>query len=284
MTVEGVVPLSAAGDEAVFGAKSANLAAALNARLPVPDGFALSAMAVDHINSGHLETIKATLGLYDGFGGLVAVRSSAIGEDSEGASFAGQHATILGVNGPVDLLKSIMAVRSSGERESASHYRQSMGVETGEARVAVTVQRLLSPTSAGVLFTRNPVNHADERVAEAAWGLGEAVVGSLVTPDHIRFERGGKVVEQVPGQKHILLKPLEGGGTETVRLDPEKSDALCLTAKQIQFLDQLADKCERNFNGAQDIEWAFEGDSLFLLQSRPITTVPIQTKSAPQLQ
>ncbi len=283
MTVDGVVPLAAAGDEATFGAKSANLAAALNARLPVPDGFALSAEAVDQIDSGHLETIEAALALYEGFGGLVAVRSSAIGEDSKDASFAGQHATILGVNGVVDLLKSIMVVRSSGERESASYYRQSMGVDSGGPRVAITVQRLLSPTSAGVLFTRNPVNQADERVAEAAWGLGEAVVGSLVTPDHVRFARGGQIVEQVPGQKHILLKPLEGGGTESVRLDPEKADALCLTETHIQSLDQLADKCEQNFSGAQDIEWAFEGDHLFLLQSRPITTVPTQAKSVQQL-
>lgn len=270
--MSAIVPLRAAADADRFGGKAASLARLLQAGLPAPDGFALDFAAVEALDSGDRAALRAFRRAYARLGGLAAVRSSAVGEDGATASFAGQHLTVLGVEGEVEVLAAVFEVRASAFAEHASLYRSLAG-QGGPARMGIVVQRILDPTAAGVLFSRNPVTAADERVVEAAWGLGEAVVAGLVTPDRLRFARGGALLEQTLGRKGVALRPVKGGVTVPDVLPSEKADAPCLDDSAIAALDRLADACEALFGGPQDMEWALAGGEVFLLQSRPITTL-----------
>ncbi len=120
----------------------------------------------------------------------IAVRSSAVGEDSEGASFAGQHLSVLNVATFSHLISAVAEVVQSALTPSAQSYREKLGVE-GPPRMGVVLQELLNSDAAGVMFTRNPLNGAKERVIEAAWGLGEVVVAGLVIPDYYRLSPEG---------------------------------------------------------------------------------------------
>ena len=160
-------------------------------------------------------------------GGPVAVRSSAIGEDGASASFAGQHATVLGVICAQTLVAAIKKVRESAHAPSAIAYRKRLGLDAAP-RMGVVVQRLIDADKAGVLFTKNPMTGADERVIEASWGLGEAVVAGLVTPDCYRVTREGRVVERAAGDKDIAIRLRADGGTHEVEVDPHRAAALCL--------------------------------------------------------
>jgi pyruvate,water dikinase len=121
------------------------------------------------------------------------------------------------------------------------------------------------------LFTRHPLTGADERVIEGSWGLGESVVAGLVTPDRYRLARGGKLLAHELGDKDLAILWHEAGGTHEVPVEPERAAQPCLTAAQLERLDALATQCEDAFGGSQDLEWAFAGQSLFLLQRRAIT-------------
>src|SRR5439155_5354035 len=123
-------------------------------------------------------------------GGPLAVRSSAMDEDGAAASFAGQHLTLLNVPSAEELGPALSKIWWSANSDSAITYRKRVGLFTRPS-VGVVVQALLDPSTAGVMFTRNPVTGADERVIEASWGLGEAVVAGIVIPDHYRVDRSG---------------------------------------------------------------------------------------------
>ena len=155
--------------------------------LTVPPGVALSGDLVEDVASGNEEAIervgKAVAPLTPPF----AVRSSAIDEDSAAASFAGQHLTVLNVHGAADVPAAVREVWWSANSDSAITYRQKVGLFTRPS-VGVVVQSLLAPTVAGVMFTEHPVTGADERLIEASWGLGEAVVAGLVVPDQFRVD------------------------------------------------------------------------------------------------
>jgi pyruvate,water dikinase len=268
----GPLPLREAADEATVGAKAANLCAALRAGLPVPDGFALPSMFVAEVASRRDKAVSALLEAYDRVGApLVAARSSGIGEDSSQASFAGQHATVLGIRGPDQLISAVHEIWESAHGGTARVYREVLGIDS-EPEIGVVIQRLVNSDTAGVLFTENPVTGADERVIDASWGLGEAVVGGLVTPDHFRVARSGEVLERTPGRKHARLRLLPDGGTGQEPVEQERIRALCLADPQLEALCALAARCEHVYAGSQDIEWAFEGEDVFLLQRRPLTT------------
>ncbi len=267
-----IVPLEAAVDEGRFGGKAAQLCTALRAGLPVPPGFALGLEATRALVergdqcAGFDELTRA-------FGAMrkpVAVRSSAVGEDSGAASFAGQHATVLGVSDETGLLAAVQRVWQSGHTDAARAYRRTLGLAL-DAQMGVVVQELVRADVAGVLFTRHPVSGADERVIEAAWGLGEVVVAGLVTPDNYRLARGGRVLGRTLGDKDIELGWSPAGGTEEREVPVERAGAFCLDGAKLARLDALATQCEAAFPGAHDIEFAFDGDALFLLQRRAIT-------------
>ena len=125
----------------------------------------------------------------------LAVRSSAVGEDSAGASFAGQHLTVLNVQTAEDVEAAVREVWWSANSDSAITYRKRLGVFERPS-VGVVVQSLLEPETAGVMFTRNPITGADERMIEASWGLGEAVVSGRVIPDSFLVARGSEVLKR----------------------------------------------------------------------------------------
>ncbi|HEX6159188.1 MAG TPA: MFS transporter, partial [Thermoanaerobaculia bacterium] len=200
-------------------------------------------------------------------GERVAVRSSAVGEDSAGASFAGQHATILHVTSVEALRDAIRQIHASAHDESALAYRANMGLNGGP-RMAVVVQRMVDADAAGVLFTRNPVTGANERLIESAFGLGEAVVSGLVTPDRFRIAADGTILERTAARKELAIR---AGGE--VPLSEEEGARLSLDDDQLLALHELAARCEQYFGGPQDLEWAIDDGSLYLLQSRPITKV-----------
>lgn len=264
------VPLVEAFEQAWLGGKAVQLGAAIRAGLPVPPGFALSVDLVDAIASGDESSYQLVLPLLPQLGGVVAVRSSAVGEDSASASFAGQHLTLLNVRADTQLLTAIREVWASGRSESALAYRQRLGISE-PPQVAVVIQQLVHPDCAGVLFTRNPVTNADEIVIEAAWGLGEAIVAGLITPDRYRLSRDGQVLEQTPGFKDLAIQPTAEGGTMEVEVEPDQIEQLCLDQIKLQKLATLATQCEEYFQKSGDLEWAFKGETLYLLQCRPIT-------------
>ena len=264
------VPLAEAREEGLYGGKSASLSRAIRAGLPVPPGFALSVDAVDAVvgaADGAISALEEILAL---LGGPVAVRSSAVGEDDQETSFAGQHATLLNVRTHSALVDAIGEVHQSAHSASALAYRERMGI-AAEPEIGVTVQLLVEAESAGVLFTHNPATGADERLIEAAWGLGEVVVSGLVVPDSFRISTDGHIVERIPGDKDLELRPRAEGGTEEIRVGPERVRALVLDDAQLVELHQLTLRCEAEYGPRLDIEWAFADGQLYLLQCRGIT-------------
>lgn len=253
-----IVALEQATDEGRFGGKAAGLARALGAGLPVPPGVALAADVTPDRDA--LAAIIASLG------GVVAVRSSAIGEDGDAASFAGQHATVLGVTDAVSAADAIAHVHASASASSALAYRARMG-QGGAPQVAVVIQALIDADVAGVLFTAHPITGADERVIEAAWGLGEAVVQGLVTPDQWRVARGGRILEARAGEKDVRV-------TRAGTLDVAPADVhrICLDDAGVRAIEALATRCEAVYAGPRDLEWAFAAGALWLLQCRAVTT------------
>lgn len=265
-------PLREAADEQQYGGKAAQLAVALQAGLPVPDGLALSTAMVEAIHGGSADAIAQIESAFQEITWPVAVRSSGIGEDSQGSSFAGQHDTLLNVVGAEQAIAAIRQVRDSGHSDAARSYRQRMGLPP-EPQIGVVIQRLVNPDCSGVLFTRNPINGADERVVEAAWGFGEVVVSGLVTPDHYRFERNGQLLEATPGYKDIRLVMLADGGLEELLVEADQAEVLSVDGKQLAQLNELALLCEHLYGGEQDIEWAFADGTLYLLQRRAVTAI-----------
>ena len=168
------------------------------------------------------------------------------------------------------VVRAVREVWESGRSEAVMMYRKHFGVE-GEPQIGVVVQQLVMPDTAGVMFTRHPLTGADERVIDASWGIGEAVVGSLVAPDHYRLDRSGKVLERSPGRKDRRLRILPGGGTVEEAVSEEQVRTLCLGEDDLRGLHELALRCEEVYDGAHDIEWAIEGGSVYLLQRRPVT-------------
>jgi pyruvate,water dikinase len=267
-----VTPLEDALPAARYGGKAAKLGEAIRAGLPVPLGVALDADAVEAVVAGDAALRKEIASLPEKLGGPVAARSSAIGEDGVAHSFAGQHETHLNVTSGNALVDAIARVHASARSAGAIAYRKQHGIE-GAPKIAVVVQRLVTSECAGVLFTENPVTHADEFVAEAAWGLGEIVVAGLVTPDTYRVARDGRVLERRIGEKDLQIVATADGGTMEEEVDAERASKACLDDARLQKLHALASACERTFGKRLDLEWAFSADgALHLLQWRPITT------------
>jgi pyruvate, water dikinase len=261
-----LVALIDARDETAYGGKAVQLGTALRNGLPVPPGFVLSHASAEQALSSPRVCADALADL----GGVIAVRSSAVGEDSSQASFAGQHASVLGVRSESALTEALFTVLDSSRNAAAVGYRRKLGLDP-HPRMAIILQKLVLADAAGVLFTKHPVSRADERVIDASWGLGEAVVQGLVTPDNFRVARGGKLLAEATGHKDVAVYGSEHGGTEQRPVDAKLVQPACLNARQLAQLDALASRCEEVFGGTQDLEFAFEAGALYLLQRRAIT-------------
>jgi pyruvate,water dikinase len=202
-----------------------------------------------------------------------AVRSSATAEDLPTASFAGQQDTYLNVVGATAILRHISRCWASLFTERAVAYRVRNGFEHRTTQIAVVVQEMVFPQTAGVLFTADPVT-SDRKVTsiEASFGLGEALVSGLVTPDVYKV-RDGQVVTRAIGKKQLASYASPAGGTQQLDVEPERQEQPALTDMQIVRLAQLGRRIEAHFGQPQDIEWCLASDGFRVVQSRPITTL-----------
>jgi pyruvate,water dikinase len=270
--VRRVVPLEEARDDALFGSKAVGLGQAARAGLPLPPGVALSGAVVEAVAGGDELAQGEVDALVRPLGAPLAVRYAAVDEDGAQASFAGQHLTLLNVPSADDVNAAVRDVWWSANSDSAITYRQRVGLFRRPS-VGVVVQALLDPECAGVMFTRNPINGADERLIEASWGLGEAVVAGRVIPDNFRVDRSGQVLDRTPGFKTIAIRTQPDGGTVEEKIPRADTERLCLDDGQLVELHRLAERCEEVYGPDRDIEWAFAGGQLYLLQCRAITAV-----------
>ena len=221
----------------------------------------------------------------------VAVRSSGTMEDLPGAAFAGQHDTYLGVRGTKAIAEAVRDCYASLWNPHAFLYRQQLGVDQLAAEMAVVIQLMVpvgAKESAGVAFSVDPVRgNTDEVLINAAFGLGETVVGGEEPVDEFRIARadGQQIAAEIADKPRALVMRDHGdlrnesdnhgdaGRTMAVHLGEDQRRQPSLTLEQARAVASLAVQAEDHFGFPQDIEWAFSEDELFLLQSRPITRV-----------
>jgi pyruvate,water dikinase len=258
-------------EASIAGGKGASLAAMTAAGLPVPPGFVVCASTLEWcVDSDRLRQLARAraheeaqalvlvaepprdgiMTAYDELGGgRVAVRSSATAEDSEAASFAGQQETFLDVQGAADVCTKVVECWASFFSERALFYRGHKG-SLDDLGMAVVVQQMVDAEKAGVIFTVDPVQRRrDQMIVEAVLGLGEQVVSGEMTPAHYVLDRAGTVKREV----------LAGEGV--------------LSADELRELAVLGQRLEEHFGSPQDVEWAIVDGRVFLLQSRPVTTL-----------
>jgi len=208
----------------------------------------------------------------------LAVRSSATAEDQANASFAGQLETYLNIRGLPSLQEHIKLCWASLWAERVVSYIANQGLDHRSVSMSVVVQTMIPSEVSGVLFTVNPVSgKRDEVVINSSWGLGEAIVSGLVTPDTIiaRKSDGGVINRQV-GVKKLMIAYAADGGTEELPVPDELRSILSLSDQQIARLTVLANRIEAYYEKPQDIEWGYFNGEWYLLQSRPITTLAQQ--------
>jgi phosphohistidine swiveling domain-containing protein len=203
----------------------------------------------------------------------VAVRSSATTEDLPEASFAGQQETFLNVSGDDQLLEAVRRCWASLWTARATAYRARHGIPPDKISLAVVVQELIDADASGIVFTADPVTGDDSMIEiNAAWGLGEAVVGGQVTPDTIAVERSsGRIMRTVINTKMVMTGLVDGGVT-SLPVPEDRQNAPALSDSEVSRLVELAITVEDLFKDPIDIEWCRRGDQLFVLQARPITT------------
>ena len=203
----------------------------------------------------------------------VAVRSSATAEDLPDLSFAGQQDTYLNVQGEQGLLQAIINCWSSLWTARAIGYRARNNIPRDKLALAVVVQQMIPSQASGVLFTANPLSGLrSEMVIDATLGLGEALVSGQVEPDHYVVDAGqDKILSKTLGAKAVSLHGQPGGGIHAI--EQNRTEIQALPDDQILALAQLGGQTATLFGFPQDIEWAWAEDTLYLLQSRPITSL-----------
>ncbi len=305
-------------DIPLVGGKGANLGEMTNAGIPVPPGFIVTADAYfDFIEqSGLRDEIKAILSpvnvqdsrklqeaaelvqqlilqadvpadtaaavkqAYQQMDdGLVAVRSSATAEDLPEASFAGQQATFLNVEGPEAVVRNLRRCWASLFEARAIFYRAEQGFDHFQVGIAVPVQRMVQSEAAGVMFTVEPNTSDRSKITiEAVLGLGEMIVSGDVTPDHylIDKETMNIVVKEIKGQEWMLVKgDRSKGQPRNVKIDltPQQKATQKITDEEILLLAGIGKKLEEHYGAAQDVEWAREKGKIYIVQTRPVTTI-----------
>ena len=300
-------------DVAQVGGKGANLGELTRARLPVPEGFVLTATAfisamadagisaklnqlfasADPDRSAELAPLSTEMrrlvrqaglpaamrGVLDaayqrlGTNVRVAVRSSATAEDSGGVSFAGMHETFTNVSGEAELVDAVSACWASAFGERVIAYRKAQRM-TDVPTIAVVIQKMVDAGRAGVIFTADPSTSDTGRIViEAAFGLGEAVVSGAVEPDTYTLTKEGPRLLNARVGKKAFKITRTASGQERVDLSPEEAGARVLGDDEVLALARLALQVEDHYRSPQDMEWAEEGGRFFLVQSRPITTL-----------
>lgn len=206
---------------------------------------------------------------------FVACRSSATAEDLPEASFAGQQATFLNVKGKEGCVKAVRKCWASLFTARAIYYRNKNNFPTENVFIAVVVQIMVNSEKAGVMFSINPATNDDTEVMiEGAFGLGEAVVSGAVNPDLYIVDKETLKIKktEVKEQKIKIIKDPETGETVEKKLTPEEEKLQVCDDKEIRELARLAKKIEKHYGKPQDMEWAIEGNNVYIVQARAVTT------------
>jgi len=305
-------------DIPLVGGKGANLGEMTNAGIPVPSGFIVTAAAyfdfieksglaskirtllepLDVHNSKQLQEIAVKVQklienadmppgvardieqAYVKMGkGFVAVRSSATAEDLPEASFAGQQATFLNVQGEKEVVRAVQDCWASLFGARAIFYRQEQGFDHFKVGIAVPVQKMVQSEASGVMFTVEPTSSDRSKiVVEAVLGLGEMIVSGDVTPDHYLISKDTMKIldKEIKKQEWKLIKK-EGVSSKEdnikVDLTPEEQASQKITDEDILFLANIGKRLEDHYQSAQDVEWAKENGEIFIVQTRPVTTI-----------
>jgi phosphoenolpyruvate synthase/pyruvate phosphate dikinase len=200
------------------------------------------------------------------------VRSSAPDEDDASASFAGLHESYLNINGVDAILEHIRKVWASLWSDAALLYRQEIGLDVEKSSMAVVIQEIVAGDRSGVAFSQNP-NDPSQAVIEAVYGLNQGLVDGLVQPDRWILDRERKsIVSHSPADRDSWMVA-RGDGVELEPLPDSLASEPPLSSEEVAIVFELAARAEENFKLPQDVEWTFRDEALFVLQSRPITTL-----------
>ncbi len=296
------------------GGKGASLGEMTQAKIPVPPGFVVTANAFDRfleetdlnveiitqlkkVNFEDINSVdKASNVIRDLIADVefpkdiakeieadfkklkakfVAIRSSATAEDSKVASWAGELETYLNVTNK-DLLDSVKKCWSSLFTPRAIFYRYEKNLQDAKVSVAVVIQTMVQSEISGITFTAHPVTRdLDQIVLEAGYGLGEAIVGGLVTPDTYVIAKGNipRILDKNISEQNMMIVKTKTAGVEEKKVPKTKASKQKLTDAQIKKLSIICQKIEEHYGSPQDIEWALYKSKFYITQSRPITTL-----------
>ncbi|MEM4680662.1 MAG: PEP/pyruvate-binding domain-containing protein, partial [Nanopusillaceae archaeon] len=205
----------------------------------------------------------------------VAVRSSATAEDLPNASFAGQQATFLNVKGIEKLLEAVKKCWASLWTARAINYRTHMGFDHMKVALATVIQKQIFSKKSGIMFTVHPVtNDVSKIVIEASWGLGESIVSGEVTPDEYIVNKNTMKIEEVNiNEKKVMTVYDEQTLVRKMEVPNEIKKARCLTDEEVLKLAELGKKIEEHYKHPQDIEFAIDDFGIWIVQTRPVTTI-----------
>jgi pyruvate,water dikinase len=266
-------------DVTLVGGKAANLSRLARMYHRVPDGFCIPVTVMDEVHPLDLQNeIIASISdlmhchrLPDFIG---AVRSSAVDEDGATTSFAGQHETYLNIVGAEAIIQAVIRCWESARSEHALDYRRQHGLSVERLQIAVLVQQLVASEVSAVIFSANPVTgNCDEIMINASWGLGESIVGGTVTPDTFIVRKSDlAVVKRIVADKQFMTVSAPGG-THEVDVPRFLRNTSSLNDEQVIEMATLALTLEVTMEHPVDVECAYTGGELYLLQCRPITTL-----------
>jgi pyruvate,water dikinase len=204
---------------------------------------------------------------------FVAVRSSATAEDSAKASFAGQQETFINIKGKMNLIEAVKKCFASLFTARSIYYRVKQGFTHESVLLAVAVQIMVNSDKSGVIFSKDPIQMNDNIVIEAVFGLGEGIVSGRIKPDHYVVSRDLKTVSKDIAEKKVALVRDSSGATIQVKLTPDRSKSQVLTDSEIRKYTIWALELEKHYQLPQDIEFAVDSGRLYIVQTRPITTL-----------
>jgi pyruvate, water dikinase len=266
-------------DAALVGGKAANLSRLARMYHRVPDGFSLPVTVMDDMHPLDLRdeiicAISDLMACHRLPDFIAAVRSSAVDEDGVTASFAGQHATYLNIVGAEAIIQAVIRCWESARSEHALDYRRQQRLSVERPQIAVLVQQLVAADVAAVVFSANPVTgNRDEVMINASWGLGESIVGGTVTPDTFTVRKSDlAVIQRVIADKQRMTVSVPGG-THEVEVPGFLRSTSSLNDEQVMEMAKLALTLEVTMEHPVDVECAYAGGELYLLQCRPITTL-----------
>ncbi|HYA33077.1 MAG TPA: phosphoenolpyruvate synthase [Candidatus Bathyarchaeia archaeon] len=205
---------------------------------------------------------------------LVAVRSSATAEDMPEASFAGQQETFLNVRGGNKVVEAVQKCWASLYGARAIFYRVKQGFDHESVNISAVVQKMVNADKSGVMFTSNPTTGAPEAIIEGSWGLGEAIVSGSVSPDTYIIDRSTRQIKANIATKAIMVvRDQKTGATVTEDVPGDLQNKRVLSDSELYAILDLGELIEEHYESPQDIEWAIEQGEVYIVQSRPVTTI-----------